>query len=81
MDRMRGPIRVFHLGLVDQQHTLLDHHRSTQDDLSGMEILQVFHQHDIRPAARSNHPNFATDAKMLGGVDGGHLDGCHRSQA
>ena len=45
-----------------------------------MEIVQIVHQQDIGPSAWSNHPNFTTDAEMLGGVDGGHLDGCHGSK-
>ena len=80
MDRMRGPIRIFHFGQVNQQFAILDCHLPVDDDQPGMEIIQVIHQQDIRPAARGDHPDLTADAKMLGGVDGGHLQGCHRGK-
>ena len=73
---------IFHFGQVSQQFAILDRHllRAAMTS-SGMEVVQVIHQHDIGPAARGNHPDLATDAKMLGGVEGGHLEGRHRGKA
>ena len=81
MNRLDDPFRVGYLRQMDAQLALFCHHLAFGNHHFSMEVGQAVHQQDVSPAAGGDHAQVAAEAKMLGGVDGCHLERRHRRQA
>ncbi len=81
MHRVKRPVRVAHRLRIDEKLSLFGDVYSARDDGSRMEITQIIRDQNVGVPSRCYLPHLARYAKVVGGVDGSHLDGAYRIEA